>query len=53
MYVKEDIEQKDIKISEIANDNIVLNKADNKLMQKLILLAMTIIILITTISQFK
>ena len=53
MYVKADIKPKDIKISEIDNDNIVLNKTDNKFMQKLMLLAMTIIILITTISQFK
>ena len=53
MYVKADIAPKDIKISEIDNDNIVLNKTDNKFMQKLMLLAMTIIILITTISQFK
>ena len=53
MYVKADIAPKDIKISEIDNDNIVLNKTDNKFMQKLMLLAMTIIILITTISKFK
>ena len=38
MYVKADIAPKDIKISEIDNDNIVLNKTDNKFMQKAMLL---------------
>ncbi|WP_455540171.1 protein kinase domain-containing protein [Terrisporobacter sp.] len=53
MYVKADIEPKDMKISEIENDDISLNKTDNKFIQKLILLALTIIVLAAVISQFK
>ena len=53
MYIKADIEESEIIPSDIYVENIQGNEVQSKLFQKFMLLALTITILVSVISQFK
>ena len=53
MYVKADIEEKNANTLEVVEQNNEINKYQSKIFQKGMILALTITILVTILSQFK
>ena len=53
MYVKADIEEKNANTLEVVEKNNEINKYQSKIFQKGMILALTITILVTILSQFK